>query len=182
VSYSRDQLRLPDLLTSERLRLRPVELADIDCLWQLDSDPEVMRYVGEPATDDSAHEQTMRDDIAGGERFRFFRMIQEFNNEAALGWVFLRPTEDGKWLELGYRLLPVAWGRGLVPEASRVLIDWAFNEWQAGDAMALIMPGNAKSKRVAEKLGMSRRGMTGDYYQLELEIWAVSARVSRNTP
>ena len=40
---------MPPTLETPRLRLRPLAVADLPDLIRLDSDPEVMRYVGSPA-------------------------------------------------------------------------------------------------------------------------------------
>jgi RimJ/RimL family protein N-acetyltransferase len=92
-----------------------------------------------------------------------------------LGWVFLRPTEDGDWLELGYRLLPEAWGKGVAPEAASMLIDVAFDDWQAESVMALIVPENLNSRRVVEKLGFEHAGATERYYDERLDLWVKHA-------
>ena len=46
------------------------------------------------------------------------------------------------------------WGHGLAPEAAAACIDWIFNERYADHVISLILPENAPSARVAEKLGM----------------------------
>lgn len=170
MTYSRLDLELPRELYTRRLRLRPVDSSDVDCHWQMDSDPQVMRYVQAPATDRQDHARAFHEGLAG-DRFAFVRMIEVRDNPEPLGWVFLRPTEDGDWLELGYRLLPAAWGKGIVPEASSMLIDVAFDDWRAASVMALIVAENANSRRVAEKLGFENSGPTDRYYDERLDLW-----------
>ncbi|MEU3249397.1 GNAT family protein [Streptomyces sp. NPDC006997] len=82
--------------------------------------------------------------------------------------------EIGCWLE------PAAAGRGLVTRASRVLIDWAFDdrglhrvEWHAAS-------GNTPSINVARRLGMTREGVLRQSHpwnggRQDYEIWAVLA-------
>lgn len=173
--YSRQTLSLPSSIETRRLTLRVAAEADHDSHWRMDSDDEVMRYVGPKPSDFAEHRRRFLEALSDGTRFKFLRMLSRTGDAKTLGWVFLRPTEDGRWLELGYRLLPEAWGQGYVPEASRALIDHAFKVWQASEAMALIMPQNRKSQRVVEKLGFSLRGTTSDYYDESLELWVLSA-------
>lgn len=169
-SYSRTALSLPDQLLTERFRLRVPRESDIDCFWAMDSDPMVMKYVDTVASDRAAHAEEVRKGL-DGDRFRFLLVIEARTAPTPMGWIFLRPTEDGEWLELGYRLLPRFWGRGIVPEASEAVIRHAVDVWQADRIMALIMPGNEKSRRVAEKLGCAMAGTTDRYYDCELELW-----------
>ncbi len=57
-------------------------------------------------------------------------------------------------IELGYRLAKEHWGRGLATEAARAVRDLAFGRLGIPRLISLIDPGNARSARVAEKLGM----------------------------
>jgi len=56
-------------------------------------------------------------------------------------------------LDLGYSLLPQWWGKGLATEAGRAFIREAFTELHAELVVAVMMPGNTRSIRVAERLG-----------------------------
>ena len=55
--------------------------------------------------------------------------------------------------ELGYALSPAFWGRGLIPEASGVLIRWGFTELGLETIWCNHYDGNGKSRRVIEKCG-----------------------------
>ena len=55
--------------------------------------------------------------------------------------------------ELGYWLGRPFWGRGYVPEAARVLLQYGFTELEMGAVWCGYYVGNEKSKRVQEKLG-----------------------------
>lgn len=170
--YSRKTLSLPPEVLTDRLRLRPLELGDEPLLWRINSDPEVMRYVMPPATDRDEHRAEYQQDLESGDRFKFFYAITWKDTGDCEGWIFLRPTEDGKSLEMGYRLQPSAWGKGLVPEAARAFMFLARQRWQAHGFIALILPGNRASQRVTEKLGFEMKGLTSEYYEDEItELW-----------
>ncbi len=173
--YSRAEMALPaQRLETERLLLRPIEAGDIDCLIEMDTDPEVMRYIPgylvapEKAAD---YRQSLLEDIAAGERFKFFYAIEMKETPGeAVGWLLLRPTEDGEWIELGYRLVQRMWGRGIAPEASRACVQAAFDLWQVPRVMAVIDDDNEKSARVLEKLAFKPRGKLR-IYDMELELF-----------
>lgn len=62
--------------------------------------------------------------------------------------------EGSRRLEFGYRLIPEARGLGYATEAGRALLHMA-DRSLGGELLAMIDPGNAPSKRVAEKLGFT---------------------------
>jgi ribosomal-protein-alanine N-acetyltransferase len=55
--------------------------------------------------------------------------------------------------ELGWAFARAAWGHGYATEAARAVRDWARNELGIGRLISVIAPGNARSIRVAERLG-----------------------------
>ena len=72
--------------------------------------------------------------------------------------------------ELAYSLDQPFWGRGLAGEAARTARDWAFVQLGFSRLASFIMPNNARSIRVAEKLGAVREGMIG-LRELQAELW-----------
>jgi RimJ/RimL family protein N-acetyltransferase len=56
--------------------------------------------------------------------------------------------------EVGWVLRPDAWGQGYATEAARACLDWAFTELGLPFVTAMIAPGNERSIRVAERIGM----------------------------
>jgi RimJ/RimL family protein N-acetyltransferase len=137
-----------DRFDTERMRLRLLTLEDAALIVELDSDPEVMRYItgGRPTTLDEA-EVVVRQEI-GHRWIAFDRVTDEF-----LGWFGLRMTNPGVF-ELGYRLRRRAWGRGLATEGARTLVDYGFDVLGADRIWAGTMTVNARSRRVMEKCGL----------------------------
>ena len=129
----------PGLLETERLWLRGFTDSDADAqlLFDLDSDPEVMRFIGPfgmPTVE--AYRERIRTvwlPYYSPHSSRGFWAIIEKDTEQFVGWCFVRPAMDYKFaaeagwtrpsdLELGYRLRRAAWGRGLATEASAALV------------------------------------------------------------
>src|SRR5580704_13249538 len=101
-------------LETERLTLRQATEDDVDNLYALNSDPDVMRFL-------SGGQSTPREDI----RDRVIPFWLGFYERSAglgfwvaearatgdfLGWFHLRPAE-GDAVDLGYRLLKATWNR-----------------------------------------------------------------------
>jgi RimJ/RimL family protein N-acetyltransferase len=147
-------------LETDRLILRRFTGGDVDNLVELDSDPEVTRYLTrampvreEVATRTIPWMLAYYDEHPG---YGTWAAIEKASHQF-IGWFHLRPAhDDGREdePELGYRLRRSSWGNGFATEASRALIGKAFSELGARRVFALTMAVNAGSRRVMEKAGM----------------------------
>jgi RimJ/RimL family protein N-acetyltransferase len=147
-------------LETDRLVLRQFTAADLDNLVELDSDPDVMRYItgGRPTPREQVRDEVLPAFLAYYERFAgygFWAAVEKATGQF-LGWFHLRPPEGANpdEPELGYRLLRSAWGKGYATEGSRALIRKAFTELGARRVYAETMAVNRGSWRVMEKVGM----------------------------
>ncbi|MEU7802110.1 GNAT family N-acetyltransferase [Micromonospora arborensis] len=147
-----------DLPSTQRLRLRRLTTADVGALVELDSDPEVMRFLSGGVATPLA---TVRDEqlprlLAGYDRHprlgRWAALDQETGD--FLGWFALDPSADGTEAELGYRLRRSTWGRGLATEGSRALVRYAFETVGVRRVWAETMAVNERSRRVMAKAGL----------------------------
>jgi RimJ/RimL family protein N-acetyltransferase len=146
-------------LETERMYFREFQDADAPLLFELDSDPEVMRFIskGQPtplARIQNEYIPRMLD---------YYRRIPPQGFWAAhlreagafIGWFHLRPDRiSAGEMELGYRLQRSVWGRGLATEGSQALLNNAFNRWGYGKACARTLADNLASRRVMEKAGL----------------------------
>jgi len=55
--------------------------------------------------------------------------------------------------ELGWALMRAHWGQGYATEAAAAIRDWAYERRSIDQLVSLISPDNARSQRVAERLG-----------------------------
>lgn len=67
---------------------------------------------------------------------------------------FSQIVDDVEELEIGYRIHPDYWGRGIATEAARAVRNHGFDDLKLPRLISLIHPDNLPSKRVAEKNGM----------------------------
>ena len=72
----------------------------------------------------------------------------------AIGVIGCERTADGAAAELGYWLAEPHWGKGYVSEATRAIIDWAFQQPSIYRVYATTDVENVASRRVLEKVGM----------------------------
>ncbi|WP_406508141.1 GNAT family N-acetyltransferase [Streptomyces sp. NBC_00212] len=144
-------------LTTPRLGLRAFDdtETDLDLVVELDSDPEVMRYLtgGRPQT---------RAEVRAGS---FERMVQAYpmggfwathlrDTGEFIGWHCLRPMGDSPG-DLGYRLRRSAWGKGYAIEGALALIEKGFGDLGLSRITANTMYVNDRSRSVMERAGLS---------------------------
>jgi RimJ/RimL family protein N-acetyltransferase len=149
------------VVQTERLRLRPFTAEDLDDLVELDSDPEVMRFIngGAPTPRGEVESEVLPHFVAYAAHpsgYGFWA-AEERATGTFLGWFHLRPHAgdgDPDQPELGYRLRRMAWGRGYGSEGARALVDLAFTDLGASRVYAESMAVNLASRRVMEKAGL----------------------------
>jgi RimJ/RimL family protein N-acetyltransferase len=143
--------------------LRRFTAADVDDVAGLLGDPDVMRYIddGRPVPRGVVADELLPAILAEYRRLpdglgRFAAV--EKSTGAFLGWFSLRPADTrglSGGTELGYRLRPQTWGRGLATEGARALVQSAFADVGADRVVATTMTVNVASRRVLEKAGLS---------------------------
>lgn len=174
-------------LETGRLRLRRITADDLDNLVSLDSDPEVMRFLGgRPTSRDWWRDEALPRILAyydRGDDLGYWA-VAEIGTGAFLGWVFFRPHRDfdppapvdRSGIEVGYRLRREAWGHGYATEACRALIARGFDEIGISRVYAETMSTNTASRRVMEKCGLRHVATFEDevQYALTAEEWATN--------
>jgi RimJ/RimL family protein N-acetyltransferase len=146
-------------LETERLRLRRLTPADLDRLVELDSDPEVMRYIskGRPTSREVLERMHLPRMLGWYQRgpHQGFWVVEERAGDPFLGWFHLRPDLlEPADMELGYRLKRDAWGRGFATEMGRELVRRALTDWGFPRVSGRTLAGNFGSRRVLERCGL----------------------------
>jgi RimJ/RimL family protein N-acetyltransferase len=117
-----------DVLTTERLHLRPRTLADLDACVALDLDPEVHRFIyGDCPPERGEHKAHLRGCIASGWPAVGGTWVVEWQHAPGfLGWCGLFPLEDTGPIEIGYRHVRSALEPGIATEAARAVLEHGF--------------------------------------------------------
>lgn len=149
----------PRELRTERLLLRRWRPEDREAFAAMNADPRVMEFF--PGTLPRSESDAMVDRIeAHFERHGFGYWAAELPGIAALaGLVGLAvPRFEAAFtpcVEIGWRLAPAQWGRGLATEAARAALDFGFRCLQLPEILSFTVPANVRSRRVMEKIGMT---------------------------
>jgi ribosomal-protein-alanine N-acetyltransferase len=167
------------ILETSRLILRPFQDEDIGRLAELMANGDFMRFSLGPYTREQT--QTVLQKFLSWNQAGLpsqFAVIFRSNNELIGYCGFLHWHLDGAdEIEIGYRLDPEYWNRGLASEAAQAVRDHAFRDLNLSRVISLIHPDNIASGRVAEKNGMKIeketvfRGFPTQVFAITREQW-----------
>jgi [ribosomal protein S5]-alanine N-acetyltransferase len=148
-------------LETERLVLHTPALSDLDNMYALESDPEVMEFIGGPYNKIKIL-HTLKTAIQHQEKHQFgFGPVYEKGSGEFVGTgglVFLNYDDNQADIEIGYALGKKSWGKGYATELSKALIQWGFQHLAVNNLCAVTHPDNVRSRRVLEKSGMEYAG------------------------
>jgi ribosomal-protein-alanine N-acetyltransferase len=142
-------------LSSERLAFREMVQSDLDFLYSMLADPQVMRFY--PHTFDRAGAQDWLDRAMARQArdgHSFWLVSDKFSGEPIGQVGLLKQEVDGAVEdEIGYMLARSKWENGYAREAAVAVRDFAFNQLGKQRVISLIRPANIPSQRVALSYG-----------------------------
>ncbi len=145
-------------IETPRLRLRRWRPEDVEPFAALNADPEVMEYF--PAT--LSREETAAS--VGRVERHFdthgygFWAVEAPGQAPFIGFIGLAvpafETSFTPCVEIGWRLARPWWGQGFATEGARAALEYGFERLGLREIVSFTVPGNVRSRRVMEKLGM----------------------------
>jgi RimJ/RimL family protein N-acetyltransferase len=145
------------------VRLRDVELGDVDAYVRMRCDPVMMAELGGPLPREGMKEKVARDVRSAAEGADWIKMIVP--DEAAPGVVagnvvlWSHDEDDGAPIsEIGWMVLPEFQGRGLGKRAVRMLLELAGEDRRWGLVHAFPATTNAASNGICRSLGFQLTG------------------------
>ena len=146
-----------------RLRLRNWEDKDEARFYEVMNRPEVMRYLGGMQTPEEWRAAYQR--VRGFQRDfgHTFWIVEDRSSGDILGFCGIkRVNAPGAGAltgmhEIGWRLRPEAWGKGIAKEAAIASLDLAFGRFDAPHVIAMTVPANQPSHGLMKRLGRMRR-------------------------
>ena len=145
-------------LETTRLRLRLFTHDDLQIMFRLNTDPDVIKYADTPAKDmEEVRQRLEQGPLSDYKKYGYGRFAVELKESGdVIGFCGIKYLPEIDLPEVGFRYLKEYWGRGIGTEAARVCVDFARDDLKIEKLIALIIPGNIASIRVAEKLGMAK--------------------------
>jgi ribosomal-protein-alanine N-acetyltransferase len=163
-------------IETERLLLRQFVDADLEDMFEMDSDPEVHRFLGNKPVqhiDECRNAiENLKKQYKDNGTGRWAVILKETN--AFIGWSGIKFITDSinnhqNFYEIGYRFNQKHWGKGYATEAGLVFVDLAFNDMKVDALYAYADLGNIGSRKILEKLGMHY--VNSFEYEGEIEVW-----------
>ncbi|MES2219718.1 MAG: GNAT family N-acetyltransferase [Acidobacteriota bacterium] len=150
------------MIETERLRLRRWRDADLPAFAAMNADANVRRYFSSLLTreeSDASVARFIRMYALDGYGFMATELRETSEFIGLLGiqrMSFLLPGRTTPAVEIGWRFNEKSWGKGLATEGARACLDLAFSQFHLPEVVAFTTPINYPSRRVMEKLGMTR--------------------------
>ena len=168
------------LFTSGRLGFRNWTVTDLASFIGLNADSRVMEYF--PST------------LEPSESKALMTRLQNQFSEKGYTYFAVEVKEFGKWIgfiglsyqvyaapftpavDIGWRLLPEAWGKGYASEGARRCLDYAFDTLSLDQVVSVCPRSNKNSERVMQRIGMQRKDAfkhpkLAGYPNLEHCVW-----------
>jgi [ribosomal protein S5]-alanine N-acetyltransferase len=144
------------ILQTPRLILRRFTQADTALLLQLNSNPQVLKYLHEPPLETEEQALQILNTIILpqyknnlGRWAIHLKATNEF-----IGWCGLKYLADTDEIDLGYRLMQKFWGNGYAYEAAKHTLDYGFKKLNLKTIIGRAHIDNIASLKILEKLGM----------------------------
>jgi len=147
-------------LSTPRLYLRPLTVADVDPYAAMMADPDVTRYLGDGRPLDRADAWRQLAQFIGHWELRGFGMwgVEQRETGRFLGRIGCYEPEGWPGFEIGYVLARDVWGNGYAREGAAAALTFAQRVLGREKVISIIRPANAASIAVATSLGARRTG------------------------
>jgi len=144
------------ILQTDRLLLRELNPDDAGDLYQLNLDPDVIKYTGDDAFKTveaaAAFLKAYDDYLKNG--YGRWAMIEK-ETGAFIGWCGLKFHADANETDIGFRLFKQYWNKGFATEAASACLDYGFKTLYIKSIIGRAMADNTASIRVLEKIGLT---------------------------
>lgn len=162
------------MFSTARFFLRPYDDSDFAHIYAMNADPEMMRYIREPATDEAPvreRVENMKGHSLANPGCGMF-IIEDKNSGALVGNVVIRHAnlDPAREVEIGYLVLPAFWNQGVATEVTEGMCQYIDQTLHCHIVCAFTDARNVASGRVLEKNGFQCVG-TEKIYEAECLKW-----------
>lgn len=141
---------------TERLVLREFEESDALSFFELNNDPEVLKYTGDLAFQSIEEARQFLINYDHYKKYGFGRwavLLKESNQ--FIGWCGIKYFAEKEYHDIGFRFFRKHWNKGYATEAALASLHVAFNDLQLTSIHGRAMKDNIGSIKVLEKIGMN---------------------------
>lgn len=174
--FQADKQAMKFYIETDRLILRDFLESDVEGMYELDSNPEVHRYLGNnpikeinqiPPIIQFVRQQYEENGIGR------WAVIEKKTN-GFIGWSGLKLVKETRnqqsnYYDVGYRLIQKYWGQGYATESAQASLNYGFGKMNLETICAAAQAENIASNKVLQKCGLK---LINQYFENEvLENW-----------
>lgn len=148
------------VIETERLLLRTFTTDDAQLIFDLNQDPDITKYTLDPVRNlGQANEILIKTILPQYALYNHGRWAVHTKPDLQfIGWCGLKARPERNEIDLGYRFLKSAWGKGYATESAFACLKYGFEKLQLPRIIGRAMPENIASLKVLEKCGMKYIG------------------------
>lgn len=141
-----------------RLLIREIETDDAEAVFELNQNPNVIRYTSDPAFKNIADARQLIETIIQPQyknygHGRWAVLIK--NTTKFIGWCGLKFMPELNQVDLGYRYMQSYWGQGYATEAAMASLHYGFTQFNYSQIIGRVMKQNISSIKVLQKCGLT---------------------------
>jgi len=149
-------------LNGERLELTLLTMNDLDFAIAIESDPDLWQFEESVRSKEEAREHFLEKLEAQEEQGCYDFIVTSASGPGktpiGLAQIWSYVDERKSW-EIGFAILPEYQGQGYGSEASKLLLQFAFEQLEAHKVVGMCNSHNEQSSKLMERIGMVREGI-----------------------
>jgi len=148
------------LFDTPRLIFREFNETDAHLVYELNSDPQVTKYLHEPIVSEELAKEVLHSIILPQYKENNYGRWAVYlkNSKEFIGWCGLKKRSEREFPDLGYRFMTRYWGNGYATEAALQTLEYGFKLLQLKGIFAAAHIDNVASWKILEKCGMEFTG------------------------
>jgi len=180
------------LIETDRLQMREFRLDDVDAVYAFSTCPDVTQYTGDAGTVHTRQdaERLIKEVwLAEYEKYGYARYaLVHKADQRVIGFCGIKFEPDLGFPDLGYRMLPEYWGKGLGTEAVVAILEYARDVLGLKNIVAEVVDDNTASSNLLIKVGFrhtgtnNKRGFTVHRYEQPSDETGIGICENRRDP
>lgn len=142
----------PEIVETDRLKLRPLELTDAPFLLQLLNSEGWVRFIGDRNVHSVVESTIYIQGILSLTRIRYY-VMEKHHSPEAMGIISLLQREELDYPDIGFALLPEYMKMGFAREGTRAFLQELFKSGSLPVVGAITLPENRDSIQLLERIG-----------------------------
>ncbi|UFH32482.1 GNAT family N-acetyltransferase [Chryseobacterium sp. C-71] len=143
------------ILETDRLLLREFEITDAQNFYELNLNPNVIKYTGNSAFKDIDEAETFLQNYSDYQKNGFGRWaVINKSTQDFIGWCGLKYDEKLDETDIGFRFFEHLWNKGYATESAKACVDYGFAKLNLKTIIGRAMKENTASIKVLEKIGL----------------------------